>query len=353
MIGFLLRTLMGVYQLPCMLVGLGAALAAMCGCMTCLRCAKFKCRDLGCVRWCLRRSGHDKFDDFDLLVHVHEAKFECDRKMKVKVRITAGDQVAYTSSSKGIFQSTMNIFVEQGTNQLIVDLVTESDVLLAQLKFGIEKDILNQTKKKNKEGVFPMKQKGKGLLNPSVRLTISTDFGDEEAGLLQGSALKDPETVFLMKQQLIQAEQEVSSKQGAKARESMHDLEVLMQACAGPVQVFGSFGGTDQRYVGVMGPPNSRRFVIGIWKSQQHFEELGKEVLEVEILKIFSAQADPSRPDVFVVSYFDRDRVSKKLTCRIVDRPAKLWVDFIQLIIGKVHEYHKASKAEKKSIGSR
>jgi len=337
-------------ELPCMLLGCGAAIAAICGGVSCMRCRGFRIRDISCVKWFMRKSGQDSFDDFDLLVHVHEmVNLQMKQKTKLKVRVTAGQQVAKTGkSSKGIFQCSLTISVAQGTQYLLVDLITESEVLLAQLKLHVEKDVLTQ--KKAQEKVYPMKERAKGCpLNPTVRLTLCQSNERDLEDPLTESLLtgKDPETVMLMQQKLIMAEEEVKNHD-RRCRESMSEMEVLMQAGGGPVETFGSFGSTTRRYCGVMGPPLSRRFFLGIWKDQQEYEGHVDAQQEIDVLKIHSVQADPGRSDVFVISYFDQHRVSKKLTCRIIDRPVKLWVEMLHLIITKAHEHHRAHKKDKK-----
>merc|ERR1712124_55261 len=124
------------------------------------------------------------------------------------IRITAGQQEAITSkSSKGIFQDSLNMSVQQGTQDLVIDLITESKVVLAQLKLNVEKDILGAKSiaKSSQEKVWPMKERSKECpLNPVVRLTFSITGERDLEDPLMNSMLqgKDPETIMLMQQQL-------------------------------------------------------------------------------------------------------------------------------------------------------
>merc|ERR1719261_620057 len=89
-----------------------AALVVICGC--CMRC---RMRDCACIKRCLRCIGVDKFDDFEMMVLVHEALYTASaQKMSTLVRITAGGQTVSTDqNSKGNFQQPLTLFVEQGS----------------------------------------------------------------------------------------------------------------------------------------------------------------------------------------------------------------------------------------------
>merc|ERR1712224_1072742 len=104
--------------------------------------------------------------------------------------------------------------VQQGTQDLVIDLITESKVVLAQLKLNVEKDILGAKSiaKSSQEKVWPMKERSKECpLNPMVRLTFSITGERDLEDPLMNSMLqgKDPETIMLMQQQLGKAEEEV------------------------------------------------------------------------------------------------------------------------------------------------
>merc|ERR1719183_1957734 len=92
----------------------------------------------------LRAIGHDEFDDFEVMIMVHEAMFERrEAKLTTVVRITAGSHHVRTDpNSNGIFQQPLHIFVEQGTKTITVDLMDSPDRILATLGFDPVKDVL-------------------------------------------------------------------------------------------------------------------------------------------------------------------------------------------------------------------
>jgi hypothetical protein len=340
---------------PTAIISCVLAVLTMCGGVCCVRqWRKFRIRHCGCVKRWLRFTRVDGFDDFDLLCHVHEVKFTGEKNMKFRVRITAGDQIVKTSATKGIFQNTLSVFIEQGTTDVLFELVSVSHVVLAHVKLDLQRDILNKINDEKsanslREKVFKMKQKGKGLVDPSIVVSMTMSDGtDEEEGLLSGT---NPETAFLMRDKLAAAKEEILQKSPRNAGMST-DLEVLMQACSGPIDVFAGCGAASRVAMGVMGPPLSRRFFIGMWQRQRDMEAYqirdGKEKVdawrEIDLLKIHGVQEDPDRSEVFVISYRSKSEGDMQTSFRIVDRPAKLWVEMLSQLISQVHEYTKGKK---------
>merc|ERR1719353_1500165 len=92
-------------------------------------------RDCSCIKRCFRCLGIDKFDDFEMMVVVHEALYtSAATKMSTMVRITAGPQSVQTDpNSKGNFQQPLTVFVEQGSGHIQVDLLDSSKRVLAKL----------------------------------------------------------------------------------------------------------------------------------------------------------------------------------------------------------------------------
>merc|ERR1719359_306787 len=96
---------------------------------------KCRMRDCTCVKRLLRWTGTDEFDDFELMILVHEAIFEHkDAKITTVVRVTAGAQTVSTDpNTNGIFQQPLHVLVEQGTDHIVVDLIDTRSRVLATL----------------------------------------------------------------------------------------------------------------------------------------------------------------------------------------------------------------------------
>lgn len=292
------------------------------------------------LRRFLRLSGHDSFDDFELMILVHEAEFESkEAKFATVVRITAGSHSVKTdSNSNGIFQQPLHITVEQGSDEVVVDLLNSHGQVLATTSLD-SADLLRPDSLKP-EMVCAMKQRSKKLRNPKIKLSMVV-YKDEdvEKGLLaSGSVTSDVD--ILVRQQLRKAKDEGTRR---SAEGGFSEMEVLRHACCGPLEVFEGLGKTHTLYVGVLGPPATRSWKLCFWTDQHNFEARELPLREVEVMKIQSVQADPSRHHVFVINFFDETRMRQTLTLRRMDRARDVWVEILHLLVTKCRDSHAAT----------
>lgn len=272
--------------------------------------------------------------------------FESTQKdtLNTVVQITAGAHTVKTNSNKSsVFEQPLHITVEQGTKQLVVDLLTTNGKVLATVKIDVD-EIQSETNLQP-EIVYQMRQKGKGIQNPSIKLTmVASSADDPERGLLSSSARSD--VSILVRQQLKKAQMK-PGKEGAS------EMDVLKEACAGPLENFEGtrLGQTQAVYVAVVGPPISRRWVMGLWRTQHDYAERKQAITEVPLLKIQSIQADQKRQHVFVVNFFDDARNRQTLTFRRVDRNRDVWVEILHLLVLKVREQDKKQKQQRDRSG--
>lgn len=335
MIGLLIETMMGgmirgALAGPCMLCAGVAAIFAICGCVKCMRCSM---RDCACWKRILRTTGHDEFDDFELMMLVHEAVFERrEAKLSTVVRVTAGRHSVRTDpSSNSIYQQPLHIMVEQGTENIAVELLDSRDRVLATLLLGVMDDVLQVGHQP--EQIFTMKQKDKHIRHPRIKLTMDVQADDsdddmEKGGLLIGGS---SDVDSLVRLQLAKAREEGKALGG----EGLSEFDVLKQACAGPLELFTSLGKTSNVYVSIV---NAKRLVLGIWGDKRNFDAKKRPMQEVDLLRIQSVQSDPSRIHVFVINYFDESRVRQSFTFRRVDRGRDVWVEIIHLLVQKVRD---------------
>eukprot|EP00434_Breviolum_minutum_P009635 symbB.v1.2.008484.t1/scaffold535.1/size190655/4 len=362
MIGLILRSLFGfgVDGTYCMVAG-GAivSLCAICGLYRC--CSSCRMRDCGCCKRCLRKTGIDTFDDFELLVVVHEALYTSGKaKSNVCVRITAGMQSAATSeNSKGVFHESLSILVEQGTDVVVVELwdIRERRSL-ASMKFDPKKDLLHSDDL-GREKVYHMKQKAKGLLNPRVRLSVHLDTEEGmEKGLLQDVDMSR-ETDMMLRSQLQKAQanerargsqQEESGKDGSG--KELSKVELFAKGCAGPLDQFGSWGRRESVWIAVRGPPDQKRYTLCIYKDESSCNKGGNPEVEVELLKVLSVQPDPARSEVFIINYLEKNKVKQRMTFSRIDRARDIWVEMLTLLITMIRE-EKEAKSRSSGSGSK
>lgn len=327
---------------PCAIL---AGIMAMFAIFGCVKCARFRMRDCACCKRFLRGTGADKFDDFELMVLVHNASFEAASKTPTVVRITAGcHHVRTDPSSKSIFQQPVNIFVEQGTETVLVELLDTRSRVLGTLELDSMADLLNK-KAHQPERTYNMKAKTKGVRNPKIKLTIGdvTQCSDVEQGLLPSKS-KSPEVeniVGLLAGKSPEVENLVRlhlANIWNSAGQECSEWELLKEACSGPVELFERLGKTRNVYCSIVGPPVSRRWVLGIWADKKDFDARKKAEKEVDMLRIQSVQADHTRHHVFLLNFFDESRLPQSVTFRRIDRARDVWVEVLHLLVSKVRE---------------
>jgi len=292
----------------------------------------------------MRCTGCDSFDDFELMILAHEAYF--DQKLKrvtTSVKITAGSHRFQTErSSQSVFQQPLAVWVEQGTKNIVVDLLDHRDRVVATLKLDPQKDCLAIHQKgqddKLVEKTYIMKVKDKCISNPKIKLTIVFDGGTEvETGLIAGLNLSSS-TEWQVRQQL---------KKSGGVKTGHNEAQMVAQACAGGLDMFRGMGNADSVHVAVVGPPLQKKYTFCVWESLSHFEKQQKAQEEVDLLRIRSVQADPGRSNVFHINYVDSNRITRQLSFRRIDRSREVWIELLQLLIKQVHTASKEKKDKK------
>merc|ERR1719487_2485733 len=190
-----------------------------------------------------------------------------------------------------------------------------------------------------------MKQRGKGARNPKIKLTmVIQQDEDVEKGLLAGAS---SDVDNLVRLQLAKARGAGQYLPG----EGLSEMDVLKEACAGPLELFEGLGKTSNVWVSILGPPNARRWVLGIWSDKHDFDMKRHAIQEIDLLRIQSVQADPTRHHVFVLNYFDDSRVRQACTFRRMDRARDVWVEIVHLLVQKVHDKRKEKSVRQEKHG--
>lgn len=343
----MVRALMGESLGSCsMILGPLIAIAAICGIWQCFSC---RIRDCGCCKRLFRATGIDPYDDFEMMILVHQVTFTSTSKVSTYVKVRAGEHVVHTDpDADGVFQQALCVFIEQGTDVVKFELVNTSDNVLAELKLDVMKDI-----RKDEDGIpgpdrviektFVMKQKNKYVLNPRIKLTFSPEGpGDAEKALLSGLNAST-ETEWMLQQQLAKA----AGPNAPLPGEQMSEMSLLARGCFGPLEMFGSFGNKSAVYVGVLGPPRRKRFALNLWESERDYREDRVPIECIDLLRISAVTPDPGRHEVFLVSYVDKDKSQQKATFNRIDRGRDVWVEMLQILVTKVHDDYTEKKDKK------
>jgi hypothetical protein len=276
------------------------------------------------------------------MVLVHEVQFDDETSPKspkrkgndekTSVRLTAGRHKVQTDrASRGQYQQPLCLFVEQGCASVNAELLDQSGNVIARLQIDIMASILCDPPP-GPEQAFPMKIHSKKIRSATLILTmVATSEVDEEAGLVEQAV----DTNWLVQHQLRKAKEEAGGESEGGYRS---DMDVMKLACSGPLEMFEHLGKAFQVYLAILGPPASRRWVLGIWNSEAEFTEKKRAMKEVDLMRVQCVQADPTRPNVFILVYVNEHRVSSRLMFKRVDRARDVWVDLLRMVITKARD---------------
>mmetsp|Transcript_14172 Transcript_14172/g.27532 ORF Transcript_14172/g.27532 Transcript_14172/m.27532 type:complete len:350 (+) Transcript_14172:93-1142(+) len=349
MIGLVMRMALGDSMGMCgMILGPLIAVAAICGIYQCCTC---RMRDCRCIKRLLRCTGVDTFDDFEMMILVHQVTFTASSKVDTYVKVKAGEHLVHTDPDPGgLFQQALCVFVEQGTEQVKFELLNTSDKVLAELKFDVMKDILKTVKGQTEptkviEKMFVMKQKNKHVLNPRIKLTFQQEGENNESKALLDGIAASSATEWVLKQHIakVTEETEKNPTQGEQGSE----ISLLAKGCFGPLEQFGSWGAKHAIYVGVIGPPRRKKFSLHIWDSERDYQQDKQPKDCIELLKVTGIAPDPKRADVFLINYLNQDKQKTQAIFNRIDRGRDVWVEMLNILITKIHENYKEKKRGK------
>lgn len=341
MIGLMLH----IYQIPgafCMYGGCISAILIFCGLFS----YRGGCRDIGCFRRCLRWTGFDSFDAFELTMVVHEAHFEHRQrpeKTSTCIRVTAGCHTVTSDKSKNnVFQQPLSLYVDQGVYEIKLELLDGNEKPLARLTFSSITDILSQGCSSEKKD-YEMKVNNRGIRKPIISLSMHVNREvDEETGFLQrcdsGKDVTCHEADWIVQQQM------TTVKSSADNIDVVNEHAALISACAGPLELFKDNGCMERIHIGILGPPAVKNWQLGIWKEENDAIEKKDPIRTIALLKVSTVQADPGRGQVFVLHYYDKHRQAQQLTFRRIDRSRDAWVELLQRLITRTHSEHTAAK---------
>mmetsp|Transcript_130024 Transcript_130024/g.324069 ORF Transcript_130024/g.324069 Transcript_130024/m.324069 type:complete len:340 (+) Transcript_130024:77-1096(+) len=300
------------------------------------KCSHFRLRDCLCLKWCLRASGTDRFEDFELFLVVHEVIFTAATDMATVVRVSAGDQVVATEPNKRWFQQPLSILIEQGTETLEVDIMKPSGKKrLGTLALDIM-DIL-ETKGGYTERVFSVKSCHHGFVNPKVKLSIHLSESDEEMGLLGSIEVSEDHAGMMVQNHLRRVQQATSVRTDNPIEDRFSESELLSSACSGHLELLTSWGNKDKVWVLVKQVKGKKPF-LGIWKERQE-QEHGKEPeYRIELLKVKSVQAHPTQDACFLINEAIKHGPPRQHQFYRLDRSRDVWVQTLSLLIAQLRK---------------
>jgi len=324
-----------------------AAMVGMCAiCMViagvcCFCCAKGGCRACRCGKTFLRCIRYDSYPDSEVFIVVKQAHFTCVDEITTCIRITAGGQSVDTDGdAHGNFQQVLTLLVEQGTTEVEVSLLEHwCSKVLASLTLDVEKDIFGKLEKHDGpvDRTLFLKPVHANVLQPKVDISIQVDAGqdDDADGLHIDMEGMSAETQVLVKMQL----------NTPRKTKPTTEVEALSEAFAGPVEEVGAFGWNTKAYLGILGPPASKRHMLCTWDSKDHYKDRRTPAFEISLLRIVGVQPDPRGSKGFLVNIVKEDKSKERLQFEAVDRSRTVWVELLTLIIGRVRAERQSSRS--------
>merc|ERR1719343_1812931 len=106
-------------------------------------------------------------------------------------------------------------------------------------------------------------------------------------------------------------------------------------------------------YFAILGPPESERWIMGIWFDRSAWEASQQPDRVIDLMKVQSIMADPDEVNTFAIKYYDERRFLSEYRFRRIDRSRDVWVESLQKIIHAVREQRKEEKAQGKKRSTR
>lgn len=287
-------------------------------------------RDISFIKSQLRSMGCDLFNDFQLVVIVHDAHYVSPSRKQTQVHVTAGRHRARSKqSTTGIFQETLEVLVEQGTQDLCFELL-ENGTVLATLDIDVL-SIINGGAILIKE--FGMESKVAKVSEARLRLTMSRGADvDSEKGILFNARPEKTYNVLL--------------HEPLGKTESLANTKALSQGLHGHLEMCGpsahqqTFGGNQltKVYAAILAPPVVKKSTFALYGSKDEHAQGSTSILSYELVKVVTVDADPSRADTFYIDYIDSRKSRERSAFRSLDLPVSAWVETMRKLTKPVRE---------------
>lgn len=314
-------------------------------------------RSWECIRRVFRATGVDRFDDFEVVIIVHEAIFPGKGSEKVRLRVRAAATTRHSAqteySNNGAFHEPLELFVEQGAPSVDISLLDSRERVISTARLDPVKDILEIPFDALQEREIRLSVKDEkncpqllrhAKLKVSMVVNTQTAKGIEDEGKQEGSMSVE------MRRHL------TSLRQAISAKGDLSNIEILAQACCGPLEVVESQGLKAWRWgkkrtvwFGTVGPPDARHWIMGYWPDEKAWRARETGEVEFDVLDAQGMQADPYTPSVFKLRYAQQEGATIDLHLHRVDRSRDLWVECLVAFVEQVRANHEVRKKAKKA----
>jgi len=246
-------------------------------------------------------------------------------------------------SNMNAFLQPVSIFIEQGCELLLFELVNRSGKqVLATLQLDPNDLVTGSEVMGFDERVYTMTPCHRGILQVRITLTVrSEEFEDSSPFMEMIHNIHEEDLgVGLMVQNELQAvynkEHGYASSHLVNEEEARHldQFALAIAACRGPVLLYGIWGRVENAFVAVVREPGQISF--GIWKDESSYQSGKRPRERINVLKVVSVQPETSSEDCFLLNVMVARGVKKRYRFERVDRSRDVWVDLLTLVVDAV-----------------
>jgi len=327
-------------------------LACFAACFLCRCWQNFRIRHCKVIKKLFLATGYDPFPDTFMNVMISKVRFNSVGKLGMMVRITAGDEVVQTQVSfDKTFREGFRLFIAQGTHEVVVELVDENQsTVYASISLDPDMDIKvgNDPPGFDEQELVMDEAPLDGVQVSSCKILMAF-FGrnyfaeDKFEGIL--SHVKDSERVLVEQSLLKTYEEQAGSYGSADSADALGDeekaqptnFEIVVGSCSGPVYLYGYLGKKRKVFLSITGPPVSGEWQLGVWDSEESFKKGGDAQEKINLLRVVSVQAEPSRTDVFTILFMVTRTQRQKLVLERIDRSRDVWVEMLKVLVSYIH----------------
>jgi len=308
--------------------------------LLCRCCGRCRIRDCSICKKMFRVLRIDKFSDTKINLVVSEASWTGDYEY-TQVRVTAGDEVVSTEvSDDGNYRQGFEFFIAQGTSVVLVELLDDSGNVLANLPLDPLLDLRMCSGQPGfDKQALDMDDVATDITRARIVLAIYDQSFAEDSRFHHILDRVDQEDRILVEQQLLQT---YHANYGSADEDPDHakisEFELARKTCSGPVHVYGGWGSKREVYIAVLGPPQCHDWTLGVWETKEAYDGHKDAQERINLLRVLSVQAEPTRQDVFVINFMVTKTQRQRLVMERIDRSRDVWVDMIKIVVDYVHE---------------
>merc|ERR1712217_723092 len=147
----------------------------------------------------------------------------------------------------------------------------------------------------------------------------------------------------------------VMGKKGSFESKAPAETDILKEGCSGPLVMISGWGNSSKVFAAVRGPPERKKYALGIWDSAKDFDNNVEPKAEIELRSVVSVVPHASNNLAMVLHYKDHMKRVVHRSFERVDRSIEIWIELLMVLVNKINDNameKKKLKAEKKETAT-